>query len=175
MSSQQGLGKSCVLAFCSGTAPRKLYRNGCRLSHSTSIILRGVISGLFRQGKFYVGSKGSPARRGNSSSLHRGKRRWRAGLRAQYLSQAAAALSKTRRRIRAGPEVPGAGGREEEPCESTPPPRARALAGWGWGWSRNSEAGARTGPGPGRGGCAGAGAAEAAAPGGGFVYPGEEV
>lgn len=65
--------------------------------------------------------------------------------------------SKTRRRIRAGPEVPGAGGREEEPCEPTPPPRARALARWGWGWSRNSEAGARTGPGPGRGGLRGGG------------------
>ncbi|CAI9156048.1 unnamed protein product [Rangifer tarandus platyrhynchus] len=64
--------------------------------------------------------------------------------------------------------------REGRPCEPPPPPpRARALAGWGWGWSRNSEAGARTGPE--RGGCVGAGAAEAAAPGGRFVYPGEEV
>lgn len=66
------------------------------------------------------------------------------------------ATPKTRRRIRVGPEVPGAGGSEDEPREP-PPPRARALAGWGWGWSRNSEAGARTGPGRGVGGLRGGG------------------
>lgn len=47
---------------------------------------------------------------------------------ARHPAPAAVDTSKTRRRIRVGPEVAGAGGGEDEPREP-PPPCARALAG----------------------------------------------
>lgn len=67
--------------------------------------------------------------------------------------------------------MPGAGGREEELREPPPPPRARALAGWGWRVATRKQEPGRA-RGGGWGGCARAGVA---APGGGLVYPGEEV
>lgn len=79
-----------------------------------------------------------------------------------------AATFKPRRRIRPGPEVLGAGGREAAACRRRR--RAHALSRAGAGLGRNQP-----GPdGPGALGV-GRGAAEAAPGGGGFVYPGEEV
>lgn len=101
-----------------------------------------------------LGPKGGPSKRGNSSSSPQS--------RVLRTRPAESSVPGTNggggfQNPAADPGRPGSarrgreGGREEEPCEPTPPPRARAFAGWGWGWSRNSEAGARTGPGPGGG------------------------
>ena len=88
---------------------------------------------------------GVPTRRGSARDAEP------AGLGTQGPAQTAAATFKPRQRIRPGPEVPGAGGREggreERPCEQTPP-RARALASWGL----ESQLGSRSPDGPGAGG-----------------------
>lgn len=105
----------------------------------TSIHLRGVISGLYRQGKFYAGRREVPQDQGTPGPLQGCHCCGRAQPRAHRLAQAAAAAAaaaaapKTRRWIPAGPEVPGEGGRKNLASPRRRRAHAPSLAGAGAG------------------------------------------